>query len=717
MNKTRNDTTPPIGAVKLKGWAEYLIIIRERWLLAITLSVSIPCLFFYYQIQKPKIFSSSAFLIVEPSADRVVNIEEVVNLNTLDEDVMQVHFSQLNSSIFKKFVFESFTDAELEQLIEPYLEEESVILNKRKVKNAAQVYYGGLNIRRIERQNKFAIQMRHRTPSIAALVSNRYAEQYLKYLKDRSKRSNQEAIDFLALEAGKKSNIMDQKWDELRKWRLENDLISLQAQQDFIQEKRKGVSASLTASEHSQLILESKIKLLKQQLDGGNDPFENPDVLAFGTLSKLKEDKEELIVERDQLSSKYLKRHPLVVQNDKSLESLERRILLNIRALVQKLDNELSEVKSNKIELSKQLMALDEDAKKLNVLYVKSDRLQFEIQSNQESLKSITERQREIEITSRLDSINVKIADRANTPQRPLEPDLKKTAILAACLALMLFIGVPIGLDAMDNKVTKSWDITNLLDVELLAQIGTLKVPKAERMNVARKGLDHSVVESFRDLYSQVGMRSEVEFPKTILITSTIPEEGKSMLASNMASIFGRHGHKTLLLDLDLRRPSLHRGFNLSNKQGIINHVRTKEKFLGPITKAPTLGIHELEENVHLLCSGGHSRDATELIVSNQFDSLMESLKAEYSLLIVDTPPLGVFPDALLLAEKSDEILYLIRHGKPKRTAVRNLIQKLQATDSKVLGVVVNDLPPKKASYYGQYGYYSYNKYKSYQDT
>ena len=229
----------------------------------------------------------------------------------------------------------------------------------------------------------------------------------------------------------------------------------------------------MTEAEHSQLVLESKITLLKLQLNSGDDPFENPDVIAFGTLSKLKEDKEELIVKRDQLSSKYLKRHPLVVENDKLLESLDKRILLNIKALVQKLNNELSEVKSNKIELSRHLMALDEDAKKLNVLYVESDRLQFEIQSNQESLKSITERQREIEITSRLDSINVKIADRANIPQRPLEPDLKKTAVLAFCLAIMLFIGVPLGLDAMDNQVTNRWDITNLLDVELLAQIGT----------------------------------------------------------------------------------------------------------------------------------------------------------------------------------------------------------------------------------------------------
>tara|TARA_A100001037_G_scaffold251299_1_gene234712 strand:- start:53 stop:970 length:918 start_codon:yes stop_codon:yes gene_type:complete len=297
-----------------------------------------------------------------------------------------------------------------------------------------------------------------------------------------------------------------------------------------------------------------------------------------------------------------------------------------------------------------------------------------------------------------------------------MEPDVRKIAVLTACMALLLFVGVPIGLDALDDKVKKSWDITQFLNVELLAQVGTLKVPKNERMNIARKGLDHSVVESFRDLYSQIGMRSKVEYPKTILITSTIPEEGKSMLASNMASIFGRHGHKTLLMDLDLRRPTLHRGFGFSNKQGLVHHLKSNEKFMGPITKAPTLGIHELEPNVHLLCSGGHSKDATEMIVSLQFQSLLESLRSEYSLIILDTPPLGVFPDALLLAEKADEILYLIRHGRPKRSAVRNLLHKLRATQSHLLGVVVNDLPPKKASYYyGQYGYYSYYTYKNYQ--
>ena len=144
-----------------------------------------------------------------------------------------------------------------------------------------------------------------------------------------------------------------------------------------------------------------------------------------------------------------------------------------------------------------------------------------------------------------------------------------------------------------------SWDITQFLKVEILAQVGALsKIPKSDRMNIARKGLDHAVVESFRSLYSQIGIHSSVEYPKTILITSTIPEEGKSMLACNMASVFGRHGHKTLLMDLDLRRPALHRSFNLKNNNGIIHFLREKKTFPGPLVKDPSLGIHVMEPNV-----------------------------------------------------------------------------------------------------------------------
>ena len=188
------------------------------------------------------------------------------------------------------------------------------------------------------------------------------------------------------------------------------------------------------------------------------------------------------------------------------------------------------------------------------------------------------------------------------------------------------------------------------------------------------------------------------------------------MLACNMASVFGRHGHKTLLMDLDLRRPALHRSFNLKNNNGIIHYLREKETFPGPLVKDPSLGIHVMEPNVHLMCAGGHSQDATEVIVSNDFEGLLDALKEEYSLIILDTPPLGVFPDALLLSEMADEIIYMIRHGKPRRTAVQNMIHRLRGAQSELLGVVVNDLPPKKAYYYySQYGYYSYYTYRNYQ--
>ena len=288
MSKGNVSPVSPLGQAKLKGWTDYLIIIRERWLVALMFAIALPSLYFYYQIQQPKLYASTAFLIVEPSADRVVNIEEVVNLNTLDKDVMQVHFSQLNSNIFKTLVFESFTEKEREQLLKPYLGEQPFTLRKQLIQKASDAYGVGLNIQWIDKQNKFAIQMRHRDPAIAKLVPNRYVEQYQEFLIHRAQESNLRAIDFLTDEATKKSELMDQKWEELRKWREEKDLISLKEQQEFIQEKRKDISLSLTSTEHKQLVLESKIQLLHEQMESKQNPFENPDVLAFGTLSKLK---------------------------------------------------------------------------------------------------------------------------------------------------------------------------------------------------------------------------------------------------------------------------------------------------------------------------------------------------------------------------------------------------------------------------------------------
>ena len=716
-NSAKNPNPTGIGEVKLKNWTDYLIIIRERWLIALTISLSVTFVFFYYNIQQPKVYASSAVLIVEPAADQVVNIKEVMNLNTLDEAVMQVHESQLKSSVFNNVVFASFTQKERDAMVAPYLEEWGIQQGEATERNAARAIALGLEIKRYERKYQFAIQMRHQDPNVAALVPNRYVEKYQSYLLERAQNSNNKAIDFLKEEAINTEGIMDEKWEELRSWREEENLISFKEQQEFIQAKRKEVSTVLTATEHQRFILETKIKLLNEQLKQGKDPFENPDVQSFGALGKLKEEKDTLLKKKRVLDQRYLAKHPLVVENSKSIDLIDNYILSNINSLSQKLTNELNEVMANEDKINKKLSRLDEEAKKLNVLFVKADRLQFEIESHQESLKTIKERRRDIEITSRIENLNVKIADKAYPSNRAIEPAIKKVAILSVVMALILLAGVPVTLDAMDNKVKNSWDITQFLKVELLAQVGILsKIPRSDRMNIARKSLDHAAVESFRDLYSQVGMHSKIDFPKTVLITSTIPEEGKSMLASNMASVFGRHGHKTLLVDLDLRRPTLHRSFSLSNKRGLIHYLQNIDPFPGPLTKDPALGIHEMEPNVHLMCSGGHSRDATEIIVSNEFKALLEALHEEYSLIILDTPPLGVFPDALLLAEMSDEIIYLVRHGKPKRTAVRNLLHKLRGTKSNLLGVVVNDLPPKKASYYyGHYGYYNYYTYKNHQ--
>lgn len=198
MSKTDPKTTPNLGSslgeLKMKGWTDYLIIIRERWLVALTLAIALPNLYLYYQIQQPRIFAASAFLIVEPSAGQIVNIEQVVNLNTLDEAVMQVHESQLRSNVFSQNVFYSFSAKERQGLLKPYREEWEIEAVKETVSNVARVISKGLNIERFERKYTFVIQMRPRDPAMAALVAKQYVDQYQDYLVERAKRSNLKAI-------------------------------------------------------------------------------------------------------------------------------------------------------------------------------------------------------------------------------------------------------------------------------------------------------------------------------------------------------------------------------------------------------------------------------------------------------------------------------------------------------------------------------------------
>jgi capsular exopolysaccharide synthesis family protein len=245
------------------------------------------------------------------------------------------------------------------------------------------------------------------------------------------------------------------------------------------------------------------------------------------------------------------------------------------------------------------------------------------------------------------------------------------------------------------------------------------EVEELQRPLIVGNDLDDGLTESFRSMYSRIQMNSHTDYPKSILITSAIPSEGKSLISANLAYSCANHGRKTVLVDFDLRRPGLHKFNNLNNEKGLVSLVN--EALLNPSNLKPAVleTVHEIHPNLFLLPSGGKTRAATEMLEQKEFDLVHSELRKEFDVIIVDSPPIGLFPDSLAIARKVDEVLFVTRYGKVSRKIAKSLVENLEETGVNVLGVVLNDLPQKKtpgyyySGYYG-YGYFRYKYYNKY---
>jgi polysaccharide biosynthesis transport protein len=332
----------------------------------------------------------------------------------------------------------------------------------------------------------------------------------------------------------------------------------------------------------------------------------------------------------------------------------------------------------------------------------------------QANYSAVVHRLNDTRTSETLATIPVHLVDAALPQYQPYSPN--KSSINRTCIALGLFtfVGIAVGLSFIDDRIKSAWDIENFIGVNLLGIVPDLAGLKTEdKYTMMLDGKDSSGVEPFLGIYSAIKIQSKLDFPKSILVTSTIPGEGKTLVSSNIAGAFARHGKRTILIDCDLRRPMMHRHFKLLNSAGVITWFEAGANLDGELATNPNLGVTKIGTNFWLLPSGGRSKSPTGMLENPVFVQLIEKLKREFDLVVIDSPPLGAVTDALLLAESADEVVYVCRFNRAYRKHIKLYMRTLQKYGKNiVLGIVLNGLSPRRIEYYSNYRYYrSYKKY------
>ncbi len=706
--------TPPRAAqhddeaVERRSLRDYFIILRERFWIALPLALLVSILYGYNKMQQTPMYSARATMQFE-KPDTVVQLQGVVDQSVRSDIDMNTNLEILKSGMLSAQVRTSFTP------------EEQLILKRAALKrsppgtdpNSIGIDLGSMNPIPSRASFIIGINVYHQDPEAAMIVANKFVDGFMNYLFSKGTTGNQGAVQFLTVQADRLRKESEEADRVLQRYQKEKNLLSLDSSLNLVTEQMKKTSAYREDARMRLNQIDEKMKQIERFRTEKRNLLEIGEIGGHFAVAPLKGQLNRLQQEMSLLSERYFERHPEMIKKTNEINVTESD-------LTRAVDQAIAELKTRQAEARQAANSADEEftrAEKAQIdlsdTSIAYRSLKTDADSKEQNYRALLSRLNETKTVKNIENVPVRPLDRATLNPNPISPDKAQITKTCVGLGVLIFLGVAVGLSFIDDRVKSAWDVESFIGANLLGIIPDLASLKDdEKYRLLADDNQAPGVEAFLSVYSSIKIHSKLDFPKSILVTSTIPGEGKTLISCNTAGSFARHGKKTLLIDGDLRRPMLHRHFKQQNNAGLIPWFEGGGAMEGDLATNPALGIIPVGENLSLLCSGGRSKSPTELLENPLFGQLLERLKREYDLVIVDSPPLGAVTDSLLIAERIDEVVYVCRFNRAYRKHIRLYMRALRNGKNEVLGIVLNGLSPRRIEYYSNYRYYrSYKKY------
>ncbi len=686
-----------------------LAIVRSRWIYGVASALIVGGGLGYLLLTKRPEHTAVTTMLAQSALDQILKTEVDPGFSAQDqENTLRNHLSVMESRRFTVAITEEFADEEIATVMNPYLKS-----GAEPSRAAFESFIAGrIGVDRERGREFFSLSFHHVNPETAVMVADRISAAYLKLVQKEFRNANLAASEILRRQAQDLQEEINEIEDQRRDYRKEHNIISVEENQGILAERLRRIDQKRSDIRIQRVQLEAQVATAERDIAASPMPFDNPLLASFGNNQQLRQEHDRLIAQREVLASRYGSKHPKMRDIDAQIRSVEENIVKNFELAYRDLKSqfETSLMIENQLEAEfTETFGAGIEVEKLANRYLV---LGSEVSTKRESLFELLRRVNRAGIVSQLPADVMRVVDPAFI-QKPRLPKKLVYAGMAGFMAVAAFIGVPLLLHLFDERIKSATDVEKVLGKELLGGIPRLgDVRDEDRAQIVRDNVDPANVEAFMSIVAQLDLASKKAPRKSLLVTSTVPGEGKSTVVSNLAAGFTRLGKRTVIFDCDFRRPTQHTLHGAANEKGFLAWARAGYPQDAVFDADGLLGLRELSDGTHFIPTGGDDPQPTQYLVAKPTAWLFDQLRARYDIVLIDTPPSGLFQDALVLSRFAQETLLVAREARAPVTQIRRAIADIDKTTAPVLGVILNDfssqsLNPRLAyGYsYGQYGY------------
>ena len=578
-------------------------------------------------------------------------------------------------------------------------------------------FLGSLSVKRVPNSRLLDVKFESTDPQLAARVVNAHLENFIEENFRSKYEATTTASNWLAGQLNELKIKVEKSEDVRIAYERQNQIWTIDEKQNITNQKLSDLNKELTEAQADRMRKEAVYQLARA---GSIDAV--PAVRDNEAIHDLLKRQTDLGTQYAEALNQYGPNYPKVLRLQAQLKEMEQLVGREKTNIASRIEAEYRGARQRELLLSQALEKQKAETNRMAEKLVQYNILKREAEANKQLYEGLLQKLKEAGISAGLRSSNIRIVDPALVPPTPVRPQKARNILLALLVGLVGGMGLALLREYLDNTVKTPDDIDSLSRLPSLAVVpafamlnGYGRMPKLlrsstgngkeTRVELVSYNLPQSQIsEAFRALRTSLLLSQAEHPPQVILVTSALPQEGKTTAAVNLAVTLAQLGDRTLLVDADLRKPGIGRALSLADGK-----YAGLSSYLAGVSSLEVVTVpHAVITNLAAIPTGPVPPNPADLLSSRRLSEAIAALRQDYKFIVMDSPPIMAATDAVILSVLADGVLLVVRSGETPKGVFMRARDLLGGVKCRLLGVVLNAVDSNSPGYYYSYRYYPY---------